>query len=121
MNTLKNELNIHNAAEILNDNKAEEIILLDLSKIHSYLSSFLIATALSKTHLRKLANDLVHYFKKHNHYLLQTPHEKEFDSGWVVLDGGSFMVHIFLQEKREFYALEELWQEATKIETNFKD
>lgn len=109
------DISIKEVAKIFSDNKAEDIIMLDLTEIHSYLSFFLIATALSKTHLRKLASDAIHYFKNHHHYLPAIPHDKEFESGWVALDGGTFMVHIFLAEKREFYALEELWKDAKQI------
>lgn len=110
------DLEIQEVVTILDSNKAEDVVVLDLQEIHSYLSHFLIATALSKTHLRKLASDLITYFKNHNIFLSYPPHEKEFESGWIILDGGFFMVHIFLPEKREFYALEKLWQQARRID-----
>lgn len=108
-------VSIKEVAEILSGNKGEDILMLDLTEIHSYLSYFLIATALSKTHLRKLTSDVIHYFKVHHRYLPAVPHDKEFESGWVALDGGTFMVHIFLADKREFYALEKLWKDAKEI------
>jgi len=102
------------AAEILEQNKAENIALLDLTEIHGYLDYFIIATALSSMHLKKLADDTLRYFKQQN-LSARYPTTTDLQSGWVILDLHDFIVHLFLKETREYYNLETLWNDAKPI------
>ena len=45
------------------------------------------------------------------------PHHREggMDSGWILVDYGAIILHIFSPELREYYALEELWKDATEV------
>ena len=47
--------------------------------------------------------------------LLPHHREGEIDSGWLLLDYGDVIVHVFAPEERAFYRLEELWSEATPV------
>lgn len=111
VNTLKD------AAKNLDEKKAADILILDLQKASSYLSYFLIATSLSPLHTRNLANETVDFLKGKG-YKLMYHDPQNFDSGWITLDFGEFIVHIFTEEKRKHYALDDYWKNAERIEWN---
>jgi len=98
--------------KIFNADKGENIITLDMSPIYGYASSFLIVTALSSVHLKKLTNDAMGFLKEQKIFMKIVPTQTDYESGWVVLDCGGILVHIFLKEVRDLYNLEELWVKA---------
>ena len=102
-------------ARHLDDQKAVDIKLLDLHQVSSYLSYFVIATALSPLHMKKLAKEILDMMKGTELRALQK-NRFDFESGWVILDYGGFMVHLFTKEKRDYYRLEDLWKNGKKID-----
>lgn len=103
------------AARFLDGKKAEDIELLDLREVSSYLNWFLIASALSSLHVRNLSNMIISFMKEKG-FSLYHQNERDADSGWIILDFGDFIIHIFSKEKREFYKIEEAWQNAGQIQ-----
>ncbi|RME89831.1 MAG: ribosome silencing factor [Candidatus Hydrogenedentota bacterium] len=101
-------------ARLLDEEKAQDILLLDLTGVHNYLSYFLIATALSPLHLKKLYDSL-HRPELKKLYSIEDGANADPESGWVILDFGSFIVHLFTKEKRELYKLEDLWSKANVV------
>ncbi|MDH4262571.1 MAG: ribosome silencing factor [Spirochaetia bacterium] len=93
-------------------NKSEDILMLNLKQHFKYDIWFIIATSLSNTHLRKCVQDIVFFLKKQGIYSSHVPNDLDFESGWVALDYGEIIVHVFTKEKREFYNLEGLWSNA---------
>lgn len=92
--------------------KAEGMVLLDFGEgMGPVADRVLIATATAATHLRALAEG-VHLLLKRWSVVLRT----EYGEGWIVIDCGEEMIHLFLREKREFYALEDLWGMAKRLE-----
>lgn len=73
----------------------------------------MIATAQSPLHFNALAEHLERDLKAEGHDLRRQ--EGKRDSGWVLLDFGDLIVHLFSPEKREYYRLEELWGRTTPI------
>ena len=106
---------IKETVKYLDEKKAENIITLDLKKLTTITDYFIIATANSETHLRTLAGELVKFFKKENRLHLINP-LNENDRSWILLDYQDFIIHLFTEETREYYCLEELWFEAKKYE-----
>ena len=104
--------------KLCDKNKAENIVLLNLDSVHSYLSLFLIMSASSRLHLKKIANDIIIELKKYGIYFKVLPSEKDFESGWVILDCHEFIIHLFLEEQRNQYDLETLWHKAEIIDIN---
>lgn len=95
------------------DKKAEEIVVLDISKLTSIAHYFLIAHGNSDRHVKALAGHIMDEMKK-----LKMPAyhvEGMLEGKWVLLDFGPVIAHIFYKETREFYGLERLWGEAKKI------
>ncbi|HPB84081.1 MAG TPA: ribosome silencing factor [Spirochaetota bacterium] len=97
------------SALILDDKKGQEIVLLDLRNVNSYLSYFLIVTGNSLIHCRSLAREL-----QKNMYLKSYKERtrSKLDSGWIILDYNELVIHIFTEEFRSYYQLEKLWADA---------
>lgn len=104
-------------ARFLDQKKGEDIRLLDLREANSYLSFFVIVSVLSGLHLKNLANETIRFLRNKKIKLIY-PDKPEFDSGWITLDFGSFIVHLFTPEKRDYYNLESLWNSAIEIPLN---
>ncbi len=88
------------------------MLLLDIRKIADFADFFVIATASNPRHMRALAETL---YKEVPPKTGGKRHEGDSDSGWMLLDYGDVIVHLFSPELRAHYALEELWSEATPV------
>ena len=99
--------------DLLADRQAEDILLLDISGVASFADYFVIATAINSRQMRALIEivdkDLRSEGVKPMH------REGDSDSGWVLVDYGAIILHIFSTDLRGYYALEELWQDATEV------
>ncbi len=100
-------------AEAMFEKKGEDIILLDLKEVNSYLDYFLIATGNSILHCRALAKEVQRFMHEAGFPERTRP---KLDSGWIVLDYNEIVVHVFIRELREYYQLEYLWADSTRIE-----
>jgi ribosome-associated protein len=98
---------------ILDDKKAGELKVLDVSALSSITDFLVLATATSEPHLRALRNDLEKALDLANVRLVGV--ERTQESGWIVLDAFDVMIHLFLAEVRERYGLERLWRDAPEI------
>ena len=98
--------------EFLDTKKAENTILMDLRKVNSYLSYFLIASGNSQIHCRALARDLERYAVEQGLILYGKP---DYNSEWIIIDFGEIIAHIFTEEMRDYYQLEKLWGDADKF------
>ena len=94
----------------LEDKKAEQILLLDIKEIASFTDYFIICTATSNRMLKALADGVIEKtlqeHKKKGHI------EGGPESGWMIVDYGDIVVHVFDSDLREYYRLEELWDEG---------
>jgi|TARA_Y100000817_G_scaffold295143_1_gene269571 ribosome-associated protein len=95
--------------KILNDNKAKNIIAIDLKKKSFVADYMIIASGTSSRHLQSLSEILVFELKKFGIYNCRIE-GKESDY-WKLVDAIDIIVHIFHPEKRKFYDLEKMWSE----------
>ncbi len=96
----------------LENKKGDQIAVLDV-RGRSTLTDFLIlASGSSPPHLKALRNDLLQTLKASGVASLHKAGDPE--SGWVVLDYGAVIVHLFLPAMRAYYALEALWSPHTR-------
>lgn len=105
----KTEEIVDKAIEALEDNKAHEIVKIDLRKIENcFCSFFVICHGTSGTHIAGLADAVEEKVKEDLH---EAPFHTEGlnASRWAVLDYGDVVVHIFDKEYRDFYQLEDFW------------
>ncbi len=93
---------------ILDDAKAENLKVIDLSNKSSIADSFIIATCRSSKHSDATADDLVRKLKKLG---IKCPNpEGRPKCDWIIVDSGPIIIHLFRQEIRELYNLEKLWE-----------
>ena len=98
-----------NIEKILDDNKAQNIICIDL-KNKSYIADYMvIASGTSSRHLQALSEILIAQLKKLG--IDNCRIEGKDSSDWKLVDAHDVIVHIFHPGKREFYDLEKMWSE----------
>ena len=113
------EKNLQNICKkSLEDNKAENILALDIEGISSFADVIMIATANSNRHAKSLADKLVESIKANNKNILNV--EGKVESGWILVDCGGVVVNIMKEDIREFYDLEGLWGENTLLNSSSK-
>ena len=94
---------------ILDNNKAKNIVSIDLKK-KSYIADYMIiASGTSSRHLQSLSENLVSELKKIGVYNCRMEGKESKD--WKLVDAIDIIIHIFHPEKREFYDLEKMWSE----------
>ena len=104
-----------NAIKVIDQHKGERQILLDVKKISGITDYFLIASAGNILHAQSLARYVEDFLKKE--YQLKPLHVEGIREGrWILLDYIDFIIHIFVEEEREFYSLEKLWGDAEHID-----
>lgn len=96
-------------AEWLENKKGEDILLLDLSGICSFTDFFVLCSAGSERTLRALAED-VRKRVKEDYAILPHHVEGEARTGWVLMDYGDVILHLFSTMTRRYYRLEDLWR-----------
>lgn len=91
----------------LEDDKAENIVTLDLSGKAMFCDRMVIATGLADRQISAMAQHIVE--KLHQAGQKRVPVEGAGGSDWVLLDAGDIVVHLFKPEARTLYALEKMW------------
>jgi len=102
------------AARAADERKAKEIVVLRLSAITEFTDYFVICTGNSTRQTQAIADAVTEDLKKIKTRPLHT--EGYNNAEWILIDYGSFVVHIFTEESRVFYDLERLWRDAEKVE-----
>lgn len=90
------------------------MIALDLRGISSFTDFFVIASGTSEPHLRALVGELEGRLRK-DHDVKAMAIDGFPMSQWIVADFSDVVVHLFTQEKRGFYGLEDLWSDAPRL------
>ncbi len=101
-------------AKIAHDNRARDILLLDLRQSTPLVDFFVIATANSRRQARAIASEIDATMKTHGEAKLGIEGAEE--GTWVLLDYGDFVVHLFADDVRQFYALEDIWGDAPHLD-----
>ena len=102
---IKNQIEI-----ILDDNKAKNIVSINLKKKSHIADYMIIASGTSSRHLQSLSENLISELKKIGVYNCRM--EGRDSSDWKLVDAIDIIIHIFHPEKREFYDLEKMWSES---------
>lgn len=102
------------AARSAADNRAENIVILDMREITPVFDYFVIATGNSRRQLHAISEEIEHVLEdelKDKRMGIEGYQE----SRWILLDYGNVVIHLFDGETREFYALEDFWGEAKRV------
>lgn len=101
------------AANALNSKKARELNAVKVADLTVLAEYFLMCTATSSTHVRALADEVE---EKLSEAGAQPHHIEGKTTGWIVLDYGSVIIHVFSRDQREFYALDKMWSDGEQVE-----
>jgi ribosome-associated protein len=106
----------HKITDIIEEKQAEDIVLLDVSDHTSIASYFVIATIDNERQAKAIEDEVLLQLRMgQNLRPLGMEGVAENSGGWVLLDYGDVIVHLFTEEKRVYYRLEELWNKATVV------
>jgi ribosome-associated protein len=101
------------AVDVASDRQAEDIVLLDVRQVTPFVDYMVIMSAGSVRQLNALARELEDALEKAG---LDLHHrEGTATSGWVLIDFGGLVLHVFSQEQRSYYRLEQVWQSAKQL------
>jgi ribosome-associated protein len=92
----------------LEEKKAENLLLLDIHEIASFTDYFILCNGTSDRMLDSLADAVI--VKAKQDFKLLARNEGRPSDGWLVVDLGDIVVHLFSPDQREFYELEKLWE-----------
>jgi len=104
----------HTIVDALEEKKGEDILLLDLAGVASFTSMFVICSGRSERTLKALSNE-VRRAVKEKHGIRPMQIEGDSASGWMLLDYGGMILHIFSPDLRDYYALEQLWSDGRVV------
>lgn len=100
-------------ARALEDARARDVVIMDVSSISGFADYFVIATGTSTRHVRTLADRTLEALARAG--CKRSALEGIDSCRWVLVDGFDVVVHLFLDETRDFYGLERLWDEAESV------
>lgn len=103
------------AARVIGENMGTKIIVLDMTKLTALFDYHVIATGTSSRQLRAMADEIERVLKlEFKEKMLRAD---GMDEGrWIVQDFGTIIVHLFDEDTRAFYSLENLWADASKVD-----
>lgn len=101
------------ALRAASDKKALDIVVLDLRSVASFTDYFLITSGTNVRQVQAIADEIVAQLKKQGSRAQRV--EGYRTAEWVLVDFGDFIVQIFESKARQFYDLERLWRDATRI------
>ena len=96
--------------EVASEKQATDILLLDIREVSTFADFFVIMSADSQRQMEALVEEIAQEIKRQGVRL----HHREgtSESGWLLLDCGDVIVHIFAPQERDYYRLEEVWSRA---------
>jgi len=104
-------------AQVMIDKKAQDVVLLEISKVVTYADYFVLCSGRSTVQVKAIANAIEEYFRTRK---VPPLHIEGYTEGrWVLLDYDEVIVHVFLEEARNFYDLERLWRDVPR--TDFEE
>jgi len=100
-------------ADIISDTPARDTVVMDIHELSPFADYFVITAGANERQLRAINRTVADQMAAAGVRPQRT--EGAAASGWIVLDFGDVLVHIFSEDQREFYRLEDLWAEAPTL------
>jgi ribosome-associated protein len=104
------ERKARHAARVALDKRAVDVVVLDVQGLSSVTDYFLVCSGKSTTHVQTISEAIRDGLKTLGMRPLHA--EGVAESGWILLDYGDVLMHVFLEDTRLYYALERLWGDA---------
>ncbi len=104
----------HKVADVMSDKKASDIVVLDLRGLTYIADYFVIGNGTTERQIRALADEVEQRLKQDDRIV---PYQVEGTSasGWVLIDYGEVIVHIFSPSERDYYKIEKIWSDAPVV------
>ena len=102
------------AARTAYENRGSDIVVLDMRQLTPIFDYFVVATGTSRRQLHAMSEEIDHTLEDDlgdQRLGIEGYHE----SRWILLDYGNVVIHLFDQETRDYYALEQLWARADRV------
>lgn len=103
----------HRIVEVAADRQAVDVVLVDISKQSSFADYFVICNGTSERQVKAIVDTVVDTLEKDGVDALHV--EGSATSGWVLIDYGPVIAHVFAPEERQYYKLERLWGESPVV------
>lgn len=104
---MTSETKVQKILRILEDAKAERILVLDVRGKTFLADFFIVCTGNSDLHIRSISERVIEQMKKEK---VKVAHIEGEGSGWALLDFGDVVCHVMREEQRQFYDIESLWK-----------
>ena len=104
------------AIAALEDKKAEDIKIIDISEVSVMADYFLIATGSNRSQIQSMADNVQEVLGRAGYSMKQI--EGYNTANWILMDFGDVIVHVFHKDEREFYNLERLWSQYERENNN---
>ncbi|MEA2086044.1 MAG: ribosome silencing factor [Chloroflexota bacterium] len=101
------------AVEAASNKQAMDIVLLDARGVCSFADYFVICSGGTERQVQAICDEIEHVLKKEG--IPPRHHEGTIDSGWLLLDYGDVVVHVFAPLERDYYQLDSLWGQAKPV------
>ncbi len=101
-------------AKIADEMRARDVVVLDVSDVLGLTDYFVIASGTSRRQLKAMSEEVVKVLKRNGVQRLFLSGQEE--SGWVLIDFGEVVVHLFSADARGYYTLESLWEDAPRLD-----
>ena len=99
----------------LDDKKGNDIKVIKIDELTIVADYFVLVTGNSNTHIRALADEVEFQLEEAG---LKPDHAEGRTTGWVIIEYAGVVAHIFTEEARNYYNLERLWEDASKIDVS---
>ena len=99
--------------ELAEDKQASDIVMLDLQKLNTFADYFVICSGESDRQLKAIVDAIDTSVSRE--FAIDPRIEGSPETGWILLDYGDVVVHIFSVALRDYYRLERLWSKATPV------
>jgi ribosome-associated protein len=100
-------------AELANDKKARDTVILELKDLSTIGDYFVICSGENPAQIKAIAESIDDYFSKKK--IFPMGREGMDFAHWILIDYGDIVVHIFDEEKRAYYGLEKFWMDAPRV------
>lgn len=107
---MKYEELIKNIVKVLDEKKAEDIKVIETGELTIVADCFIVVSGNSSTHVKSLAGEVEDALANAG---VEPEHIEGRATGWILIDYGTVVVHIFDKQSREYYNIERLWQDAS--------
>lgn len=103
------------AVEVASEKQASNIVMLNVKQVCSFTDYFVICSGETKRHVEAIWQGIIDELKQSG--VVSHHSEGSSDSGWVLADFGSVIVHIFAPAERDYYQLDRFWDKAIPVVT----